>query len=139
MFLKLFLLFTVVPLVELAVLLQLGRWIGVGPTIGIVLATGLLGAFLARLAGASVLRKLREEMRLGRVPSDALVEGALVLAGGALLLTPGLLTDLAGFALLFPPSRAYLRERLKQAFRKRVYKTRQAIHVAMEQRRDLEP
>ncbi|MHC5038826.1 MAG: FxsA family protein [Planctomycetota bacterium] len=119
MFLKLLFLFTVVPLSELAILLQIGRWIGVWPTIGIVVATGFAGALLAKLAGASVVRKIHQQVEKGQIPSDGLIDGALVLVGGAMLLTPGLLTDLAGLSFLFPPTRAFYRERLKEGFRKR--------------------
>ncbi|MHC4599857.1 MAG: FxsA family protein [Planctomycetota bacterium] len=119
MLLKLLFLFTFVPLLELVLLLQVGRWIGVWPTVGIVLATGFVGAFLARWAGASVLRRIREEVNRGRVPSDGLIEGALVLAGGAMLLTPGILTDLLGLALLIPPTRVFLRDRLKRTAKRR--------------------
>ena len=120
MLLRLLLLFTAVPLLELALLLQMGRWIGVWPTIAVVIVTGFTGAILAKLAGASVLVQIRSEVAKGRLPSDGLVEGALVLVGGALLLTPGLLTDLAGLSLLFPPTRSLYRERIKRAFRKKV-------------------
>jgi UPF0716 protein FxsA len=120
MIFRLLLLFTVVPLLELALLLQMGRWIGVWPTIGVVVATGFTGAFLAKLAGASVLGRIRYELARGRLPSDGLIDGALVLVGGALLLTPGLLTDLVGLSLLFPPSRHLYRERIKRTFRRKI-------------------
>jgi len=120
MLFRLLLLFTAVPLLELALLLQMGRWIGVWPTIGVVIVTGFTGAVLAKWAGASVLGRIRSEVAKGRLPSDGLVEGALVLVGGALLLTPGLLTDLVGLSLLFPLTRALYRERIKRAFRKKI-------------------
>lgn len=120
MLFRLLVLFTVVPLAELALLLQMGRWVGVGPTVGLVLVTGIAGAALARWAGASVLARIRAELASGRLPSDGLVEGALVLVGGAFLVTPGLLTDIAGLSLLFPPTRALWRNRVKAALRRRV-------------------
>jgi UPF0716 protein FxsA len=120
MLFKLLFLFTVVPLVELGLLLQLGDWIGTGPTVAVVLVTGFTGAFLARWAGASVLTQIRRQVAAGTLPSNELIEGALILVGGAMLVTAGLLTDLAGVSFLFPPTRALFRERLKAGFRKRV-------------------
>lgn len=103
-----FLLFTVVPLVELWLLLRIGARIGPGPTLAWVVATGLLGAVLIRSEGIGVLRRILEEVRAGGSTALPLVEGALVLLGGALLVTPGLLTDLTGILLLLPPTRRLL-------------------------------
>lgn len=119
MFLRLLLLFTVVPLVELYLLITIGRMIGVGPTIAIVLGTGILGAWLARWQGLAVLRRVREEMAAGRLPTDALIDGLLILVAAAVLLTPGLLTDTAGFLLLVPASRAVVRKAVAAAIAKR--------------------
>ncbi len=109
MLLRLLLLFTIVPLVELYLLITIGGVIGVAPTIAIVIGTGVLGAWLARWQGLAVLRRIGEEMTAGRVPTDALIDGLLVLVAAAMLLTPGLLTDTAGFLLLVPASRAVVR------------------------------
>lgn len=119
MFLRLLLLFTVVPLVELYLLITIGRMIGVGPTIAIVLGTGILGAWLARWQGLAVLRRVREEMAAGRLPTDALIDGLLILVAAAVLLTPGLLTDTAGFLLLVPASRVVVRKAVAAAIAKR--------------------
>jgi UPF0716 protein FxsA len=105
---RLFLLFTVVPALELALLLQIGATFGAWPTFALLLASGLVGAALARQQGATVLTQLRADLQRGLPPGDHVVEGALVLAGGLLLLTPGLLTDLLGLALLVPASRRAL-------------------------------
>ncbi len=112
MLLKLLLLFTVVPLLELALLIEVGTRIGALRTILIVVATGFLGALMARSQGFSVWRKLRESVEGGRSPAGGLVEGVLVLAGGLLLITPGLITDALGFILLIPPSRRAVRNYL---------------------------
>jgi len=120
MFFRLLLLFTVVPLVELGLLIQLGKVIGLAPTIAIVLLTGVVGAALARWQGMATLRRVQTEMAEGRVPGEALVDGLLILVAGAVLLTPGLLTDAFGFMLLIPPSRAAVRRALVAAFRGRV-------------------
>lgn len=105
---KLFLLFTVVPLVELYLLIGLGRRVGVGPTIAMVLLTGLLGAFLARREGARVLRDYQRSLSEGRLPEEGVLSGVLVLVGGALLVAPGVLTDVVGILLLVPPTRRWI-------------------------------
>jgi UPF0716 protein FxsA len=116
MFLRLLLLFTVVPLVELFLLVKLGTVVGVGPTIALVIFTGVLGAWLARQQGLGVLRRLRAELAAGRLPAGALIDGLLILVAGAVLLTPGLLTDALGFVLLVPPSRAVVRRMVAARF-----------------------
>jgi UPF0716 protein FxsA len=119
-FVRLLLLFTVVPLVELALLIQLGRLIGLAPTIALVLLTGAVGAALARWQGLQTLRRVQTEMAEGRVPTGALVDGLLILVAGAVLLTPGLITDIVGFLLLIPPTRAAVRRAVVEAFRRRM-------------------
>jgi UPF0716 protein FxsA len=109
MFVRLLLQFTAVPLVELFLLVKMGTVVGVGPTIALVIFTGVLGAWLARQQGLGVLHRLRVELAEGRLPADALIDGLLILVAGAVLLTPGLLTDALGFVLLVPPSRAVVR------------------------------
>jgi len=120
MFFRLLLLFTVVPLVELLLLLELGRHVGPLPTIGLVLFTGALGAWLARSQGAEVLARVRREFAAGRLPTDALLDGMLVLVAGAVLLTPGLLTDFAGFFLLWPVGRQIIRQRITAWLRRKM-------------------
>lgn len=112
MFVRLLLLFTVVPLLELFLLLQIGRLVGPVPTIGLVLVTGALGAWLARSQGLQVLQRARGQWSQGEMPTEALVDGVLIFVAGAVLLTPGLLTDLAGFFLLTPFGRAWVRKEL---------------------------
>jgi UPF0716 protein FxsA len=119
MFLRLVLLFTVVPLVELFLLIQLGGLIGVWATVAIVVLTGVLGAHLTRLQGLRTVRRLREELASGSLPAATLVDGMLILAAGAVLLTPGLLTDAAGFFLLVPAGRALVRRQVMAAFQRR--------------------
>jgi UPF0716 protein FxsA len=110
MFIRLLLLFTIVPLVELYILVKLGGVIGVWATVAIVIGTGVLGAWLARQQGLGVLRRVQEELAAGQLPADALIDGLLILIAGAVLLTPGLLTDTLGFVLLVPPGRAAVRK-----------------------------
>lgn len=109
MMLLLVLLFVVVPVLELAVIIQVGSWLGVLPTIGLLVADSLLGAWLLRQQGRGAWRRLNEAIFAGRVPARETVDGALIILGGALLLTPGFITDIAGIALLVPPTRALIR------------------------------
>jgi len=116
---RLFLLFLIVPAVELALLLQIGRWIGLWPTIGLIFATALAGSFLARREGMATWRAFRQRLAEGKLPGRELIDGVLILLAGALLITPGVLTDLLGLIGLLPPTRAlirrYLMRRLQQA------------------------
>ena len=109
MFLRLLTIFILLPLAELALLIQVGRWIGVMGTIALVAATGLLGAALARRQGTAAWRAIQAELSQGRMPGATVVDGLLILFGGIVLLTPGILTDLLGFALLAPPTRRVFR------------------------------
>lgn len=108
----LFLVFVVVPVVELMLLTVLGNWLGLGPTLLLVLVTGVVGGWLAKREGFGVLSELRNELAHGLPPGDRLMEGGMVLVGGLLLVTPGVLTDLVGFALIFPVTRRVLAPRL---------------------------
>ena len=99
------LIFVVTPLVELAILVYLGTLIGALNTILIVAVTGLLGAFLARRQGLATFSRIRNSVEQGVLPSGDLFQAVLILIGGLLLLTPGLITDLVGFALLIPLTR----------------------------------
>ena len=111
---KLFLLFTLVPVLELYLLIAVGGAIGAPATIGLVLATGLLGAVLAKREGMRVLRAWQEAMARGQIPEEGLASSLLVLVGGVLLVTPGVLTDVVGLALLAPPTRRALARRLQR-------------------------
>lgn len=109
---KLFLLFTVVPLVELFLLLRIGERLGGFATVALVVVTGMLGAAMARFEGLRVLRSWQTALRQGRLPEDGVVAGVLVLVGGVLLVTPGVLTDAVGLLLLLPPTRRFIAIRL---------------------------
>ena len=102
---KLALLFTVVPAIELAVLITIGTYLGVIPTTLIILATGFTGAWLAKREGLGVLRRMRTDLQRGLPPAGRIMEGVLVVAGGLLLITPGIFTDIAGFLFIIPWSR----------------------------------
>ena len=120
MFVRLLILFTVVPLVELALLIKLGNLIGLWPTIFIVIATGVLGAALARSQGTRAVGAIRAELAQGRAPTESLINGLLILVGGVVLLTPGLLTDLLGFSLLIPFTRNWFKKELRGRLRRHV-------------------
>ena len=102
---RLFLLFTVVPLIELYLLIAIGRLLGPAPTIALVLLTGALGAWFARLEGARVIRRWQEAMARQQLPKDGVIDGLLIFLGGVLLITPGILTDIAGLSMVVPPTR----------------------------------
>lgn len=120
MLLKLILIFTIVPFIELSLLIELGGVIGTLPTILVVVITGVIGAFMARIAGLSVLFKIQESLRQGIFPRDELFDGVLILIGGAFLLTPGLLTDALGFFLLLPPGRSAVKKWLQEILKRRI-------------------
>jgi len=112
MFLRLLLLFIAIPLIELVLFLQIGSRIGLLPTIAIVILTGILGASLTRIQGLKTLARYQQALAEGRMPHAEVIEGLMILAAGAVLLTPGFLTDVIGFLLLVPPVRTEVRRRL---------------------------
>jgi len=95
----------VVPLVELYVIVQVGSAIGYLPTFALLIAVSVLGAYLVKREGVSTLRRAQAQLRAGEIPATELVDGALIVTAGALLLTPGFVTDAVGFLLLLPPLR----------------------------------
>ena len=118
--LLLVLIFIVVPIAELAVLIQVGQAIGVWLTIALLIADAVLGSMLARSQGRATWRRFNEALQAGRPPAREVMDGALVLFGGALLLTPGFLTDVLGLVLLLPPTRALVRGILVRRFQHRM-------------------
>lgn len=116
MLLRLFLLFTLVPLVELMLLIRIGGLIGLLPTLLLVVATGAAGAWLARAEGLRSWMAVQGELADGRIPGEELVHGVLVLIAGIVLVTPGVLTDLAGLILLVRPIRQSLITRIRERF-----------------------
>ena len=116
MLLPLIVLFVLVPIAELAIIIQVGQAIGVWWTIAILVADSLLGSALMRSQGRSTWRRFNETMQSGRVPATEVLDGGLVIFGGALLLAPGFLTDILGLVLLLPPTRAVIRRLLVRRF-----------------------
>ncbi len=113
-------LFIVVPLAELYVILKVGDAIGVLPTIALLAADSLLGSMLLRSQGRSVWGRFNETMAAGRVPHRELLDGVLVIFGGAFLITPGFLTDIVGLLLLLPPTRSVIRRLVVRRLGRRV-------------------
>jgi UPF0716 protein FxsA len=110
------LVFIVVPLVELYVIIQVGQEIGALATIGLLLVISLVGAWLAKREGLGVWRRIKQQVDAGKVPGADLIDAFLILLAGALLLTPGFVTDVLAIALLIPPTRALVRGTLRRRF-----------------------
>ncbi len=110
----LILLFITVPIIELALLIKIGQVLGVGYTLGLVIVTGVVGAYLAKLQGLLTLRRIQEEVNHGKMPTDRLFDGLVILCSGLLLLTPGIITDITGFLGLIPFTRNVFKKWLKQ-------------------------
>jgi UPF0716 protein FxsA len=114
------LLFIVIPIAELAVIIKVGSFIGVWPTIALLIGISVGGAWLVKWQGIFTLRRIQVELTAGRLPTRQLVDGALIILAGALMLTPGFLTDVAGIFLLIPPTRIAVRSAVMRRFRGRV-------------------
>ncbi len=109
MFFRLFLLFTLVPVIELSLLIKVGSIIGTLNTVFIVILTAIIGAYMVRLEGLGVMYRIQQDMREGIFPAEELINGMMLLTAGALLLTPGFFTDVIGFLMVFPVTRNYLK------------------------------
>jgi len=114
MFLKLFLAFTLIPMIELYLLIKLGAVIGAFNTLLLVILTGATGAYLARLQGLQVMFRVRERLQQGEMPAEDMLDALIILIAGIVLLTPGLLTDMAGLLLLLPSVRFRFKVWLRQ-------------------------
>jgi UPF0716 protein FxsA len=121
MFALIALVFIVLPLVEIYVIVQVGHALGALNTIGLLLLLSVGGAWLAKREGFWVLRRLRDQLDAGRMPTNELIDAGLVLVGAILLIFPGFVTDALGLLLLFPPTRALARSYVKRRFRVQVY------------------
>ncbi len=118
MFIRLFIIFTVVPVIEIWLLIKVGRVIGALPTVALLLALSLLGAWLTRSQGLRTVAAIRNELAEGRLPAAQLLDGAMILAGGILLLTPGFFTDFLGIFFLIPATRGLLKRWLRRYLEK---------------------
>ncbi|MDP6581605.1 MAG: FxsA family protein [Vicinamibacterales bacterium] len=117
---RLLLLFIAIPVIELFLLIEIGQRVGTLTTVGIIMATGVVGASLARQQGMSTLARFRADLTASRLPADPIVDGVLILIAAAVLITPGLLTDLAGFLCLIPAFRRLVKRYLKRTFERAV-------------------
>ncbi len=126
---RLLLLFVVLPAVELALLIELGSRLGTGATLALIATTGAVGAALARRQGLGVLRELQSETAAGRVPTGSLVDGVLIVIAGALLVTPGVLTDAFGFACLVPAFRRVVAREIYRRLERAVREGRVEVHL----------
>lgn len=112
MLFKIFLIFVILPLIELTLLLCLAQWTGVPATLAVILITGLGGSLLAKSQGFKTYRQIQLELAAGRMPGQAMIDAVMIFVAGALLITPGVLTDVLGLSLLIPPCRAFYRRQL---------------------------
>ncbi len=111
-FTKILTLFVIVPVTELYILIEVGKKIGSLSIIGIIILTGIIGAYLVKSQGFMILRKIQNDLNEEIMPGDSLIQGAIILAGGILLLTPGFVTDIVGFIFLIPVSRNIVKKYL---------------------------
>jgi UPF0716 protein FxsA len=123
MFFKLFLAFTLVPFIEIYLLIKIGGQVGAFNTILIVILTGLLGASLARLEGIKTMTKVRDSLNRGDLPAEEMLDAMLIFVAGVVLLTPGFITDLTGLALLVPKLRYWFKRWLRKKFDEWLEKT----------------
>lgn len=135
----LLLLFIVVPIAEIYVIIQVGQAIGALWTILLLIADSLVGARLLRWQGRAAWRRFQEALAAGRMPHREILDGAMIVVGGTLLLTPGFITDVVGLLLLVPPTRSALRRAIVRSLRRRGTFARVVIRTASGHRAPSEP
>ena len=128
MLLKLFLAFTIIPFLEIYLLIKIGSYLGAFNTVMIVVLTGFLGAYLARLQGLLTMIKVKKSLNRGEMPADALLDALLILLAGIVLLTPGFITDIAGLMILNPKTRAWFKRWLRKKLEVWISKNRLDVH-----------
>ncbi|MEH7276820.1 FxsA family protein [Neobacillus vireti] len=112
----------VIPAIDIGVLLLSGKTFGFLPTLAFIILTGVVGAYLAKREGLQTIKKAQEQLAYGQIPGDSVLDGICILIGGTLLLTPGFITDIFGFFLLFPPTRKPFKFLMINAIRRRIEK-----------------
>lgn len=117
---KLLLLLILLPVAEIYLLLRLGEWIGALPTLGLLLASAVLGSALARSQGARTLRQMQAALARGETPAEGMLGPALVVVGGVLLMVPGVISDVMGLLLLLPPTRRLVAAQLRRGMERRM-------------------
>ncbi len=120
---KLILAFAILPVAEIYVLIEVGSVIGSLNTVAIILLTAVAGGYLARTEGLRTYHQIQTNLNQGIIPRNEIVDALLIFGAGVVLLTPGFITDLAGLVILFPPTRAPIREFLKRRFKNRMDRT----------------
>jgi len=129
MFFKLFLAFTLIPFVEIYLLIKIGSYIGAFNTILIVILTALLGASLAKLEGIRTMTRVRESLNSGELPAEEMLDAMLIFVAGIVLLTPGFITDLAGVGILVPKTRYWFKRWLRKKFDEWISKNKANIVI----------
>jgi len=129
MLLKLFLAFTLIPFLELYLLIKIGYYLGAFNTILVVILTGFLGAYLAKLQGIKTMMRVRQSLNRGELPAEEMVDALLIFVAGVVLLTPGFVTDLAGVAILIPNTRFRFKRWLRKKFDKWISENKANIVV----------
>ena len=130
MLFRLFLLFTVIPLIELWLLVWVAQQTSLAMTIALVLSTGFIGAALARWQGFRTLQRIQSQLQQGQMPAGAMIDGLLILLAGVVLITPGVLTDCFGFFLLIPPCRTLVKRFLARTFQHRIQMHQGGFHAS---------
>ncbi len=130
MFAKLLLLFILVPVAELAIFISLGEKIGLFATLGIIILTAFIGAYLTKSQGLKALNNYQQALAQGKLPHEEVMDGLMILIAGAVLLTPGFLTDAIGFSLLIPPFRKVVKAIIKDRLKGRVDVVSQNVNAA---------
>jgi UPF0716 protein FxsA len=121
---KLLVLFITIPLLEMLILIKMGEAFGFWTTVALVIVTGFIGAVLARIEGFRTWLAIRAELRENRLPAEKMMDALLLFVAGVLLITPGVLTDIAGFLLLIPATRVLFKRWLRKQFDKLRYPPR---------------
>ena len=127
MFFKLFLLFTLIPVIELSLLIEIGSYIGIFNTIAVVILTAIIGAYMVRMEGMGVMYRIQKSMQEGMFPGEELISAAMILVAGALLLTPGFFTDIIGFLMVIPVTRKYISNLIRKYIEKNM--SNNDIHI----------
>lgn len=117
---RLILIFIVVPLIEILLLIEIGSRIGTLNTLFVIVLTGILGGYMMRQQGFTIIGNIRGDLSQGRMPTGELINGVMVLVGGILLLTPGFLTDAVGFVLLIPPTRKLINKKIQLLIQRKI-------------------
>ncbi|MEW5894498.1 MAG: FxsA family protein [Candidatus Omnitrophota bacterium] len=122
MFRYLILLFTILPALELALLIKVGTHIGAGNTILLIILTGVVGVYLTRLQGFFIIKNIQSRLSNGELPSIEMIDGLMIFCGGILLLTPGFITDILGFLLLIPFTRSMIKSLVRHKLQQSLYR-----------------